>query len=139
MFSGIPMDGSDTPLQSGIVEFNPDSMKTITPPGGSSDPSNGSSGSGIDRNDLFPGASINDPIDAPIENLNPTPEGQDGAGGTKEPDPEQPGGDPGDGEELELVKEKTGKQQNDRRRKIVRLALLAVAVFIAYRLFFKRR
>lgn len=130
MFSGIPMDGSDTPLQSGIVEFNPDDMKTVTPTGGSS-------GSGSDPEEIFPGTSVNDkvlPTEDPIPDVEPEP----GEGGP-DPDPEQPGTDPGDGVELELVKEKPGKQENDRRRKIVRLALLAGAVFIAYRLFFKRR
>lgn len=159
MFSGIPMDGSAAPLQAGIVEFNPDSMKTITPTGGSS-------GSGIDPGELFPDEGEKagkDPgfaqdgifLDEGVEFVKDPDKGlpQDGGGnsnggnaneggntdGGGTPDPEQPGGEPGDGEDFELVKEKNGKKQNDRRRKIVRLTLLAAAVFIAYRLFFKRR
>lgn len=126
MFSGMPMNGSDTPLQSGSVEFNHNSMATITPPGSSS-------GSGIDPEELFPGTSDTGTVP-------PTPEAEPGPGeDVPDPDPVEPGGEPGDGEELELVKEKPKKQQNDKRHKIVRLALLAGAAFIAYRLFFKRR
>lgn len=138
MFSGIPMDGSAAPLQAGIVEFNPNDYKTVTPVGGS--------GSGIDQEEIFPGTSGTG-AGKTLPTVNPstpdvepdgTPVPEPGSG-TETPDPEQPGTDPGDGEELELVKEKPKKQQNDRQRKLVRLALLAGAAFIAYRLFFKRR
>lgn len=129
MFSGIPLDGSDAPLQSSIVEFNPDSMKTITPSGGSS-------GSGIDQGELFPEEGVEFAKD---QDKGLPQDGGGNADGGGTPDPEQPGGESGDGEDFELVKEKPGKQENNRRRKIVRLALLAGAVFIAYGLFFKKR
>lgn len=50
---------------------------------------------------------------------------------------EQPG-EGGEEEEYELVKEKN-PAVTDKRRKLVRLALVAFALFVAYKLFFSKR
>ena len=142
MLSGIPVQGSSTPLQTTGIESDANDWKTISTPNTPTTPIDPDdeldlSGdgnilkpttSGFDE--LLPGVSVTAGIpDTPTD----APELPDDA--PSDPDPEAPE----DGnEEYELVKENK-RPCNDKRHKLVRLVLVAVALLVAYRLFFAKR
>lgn len=92
----------------------------------------------------FDGAETVDVTEEPVKEPNPdNPDADKGIDTAKIPEDglspeisEQPG--EGGEEEYELVKEKK-PVVTDKRRKLVRLALVAFALFVAYKLFFSKR
>ncbi|MDE6493304.1 MAG: hypothetical protein K2L50_01820 [Bacteroidales bacterium] len=141
MLSGISVQGSSTPLQTTSIASDANDWKNISTPNTPTSPiepddETDLSGDGSNLKpttsgfeEMLPGVGVtieipDTPTDEPVPDDDPA-----------EPDPEEPE----DGnEEYELVKEKK-RPNNDKRHKLVRLVLVAVALLIAYRLFFSKR